>query len=439
MYAGSISLGSKWMIIGWWVSVGLIISASILQALPLELIRPEVRLTASDVKPAVHAKIYWPPTSQPAPAIIILHGFLGVSPHNRQAAQALATHGYVAMVLDYYGETGRLRPRDKEQRSKLWPVFERTIQHAIQYLQKQPEVDGNRIGLVGTSMGASLAMSAASLDPAIKAVVAYYGRPPSTLADRAANMPPLLTLQGAADSYVSVEHANLIRETLTQHGRTVVTHIYPGAQHNFNAQGRFYDPEISADAQQRALTFLAKYLQPADLSATAGKPRPTASLYDTALHFYTVDRPALTKLPGGDIEKLFALPIYSRAQYQHTDDRGRTFNLEKRRDWLKKWWKTNAKRGVSWLRVFKVEKVEQTDDTHGMVTYTMISSWEHEGRGTRGVILFPGQSSWEKKGAHWRIVATKRGRPYRVGSMALTGPAARSETAPEQVKQKPAN
>lgn len=441
MHIGQLFLRSRWMIIGFLAALGLIAQSSLLLALPLDPLLPEVRLTPPDVKPAVYGRIYRPAISQPAPAVIVMHGFSGIFPDYRQFAQDLAAQGYVAMMLDYYGETGRLRPRDKEQRRELWPVFEQTVQHAIQYLQTQPEVDGNRIGLVGISMGASLAVSTASLNPAVKAAVAYYGPAPKTLDDRAVNMPPLLVLHGDADSRVKVDHANTIRETLTRYDRTVVTHIYPGAGHGFNIRGRQYDAELAADAQKREFEFLATYLQPADPSSAdaAGAKPPPATLYDTALHFYTVDRPALTVLPGGDIEQLFALPVYDHTQYQHTDDRGRVYDLEKRRKALTRWWNLSEKRGYSWFRAYKVEAVEQTDDTHGEVTYIVINSWELAAKGMRGITLIEGMSSWEKQGDHWRIVATKTGRPYRAGSMAFTREKAKAETGPQQAKQKSAN
>ncbi len=421
--------------IAWLTGLGLITQVAATMALPMDFLLPEVRLTPADVKPAVYGKIYHPSTSQPSPAVIVLHGFSGIYPDYRQFAQTLAAQGYVAMVLDYYGETGRLRPRDREQRAKLWPVFERSVQNAIQYLDKQPEVDGSRIGLVGISMGASLAISTASLNSAVKAAVAYYGPAPKTLDDRAPNMPPLLILHGDADSRVSVDHAKTITEALTRHDRTVTTHIYPGAKHGFNIRGRAYDPALAADAQKREFEFLARYLQPT-APTTASTASPTATLYDTALHFYTVDRAALTALPGGDIDQLFALPIYDRAQYQHTDDRGRVFDIEKRRKILKGWWKRSAKRGYSWFRVYKVDSVEQTDDAHGTVRYTAISSWEHAGKGTRGMTLFPGMSSWEKQDGQWRIVATQTGRPYRAGSIARASQSAQETTKQQQAKQK---
>ncbi len=143
---------SKGSIPVWLACLGLLVQAATSLAQPARLHLPEIRLTLPDVKPGVYAQIYRPAAAVPAPAVVILHGFGGIFPAYRQLAQDLAAQSYVAMVLDYFAETGRF-PRDKKRRQQLWPTFERTVQQGIEYLQKQPEVDANRIGVVGFSMG----------------------------------------------------------------------------------------------------------------------------------------------------------------------------------------------------------------------------------------------------------------------------------------------
>ncbi len=227
-----------------------------------DVYRLEARLTAPDVKPGVYAKLYTPSSAEPAPAVVILHGRSGIFPVYHDFAQTLVSHGYIALVLDYYAETGGIPFRSEDYRRALWPTLERTVQQSVRYLLQRADVDANRIGIVGFSQGATLAVSTAGLTPAIKVAVAYYGYAPWTLEERAPKLPPLLILHGEADPWVKADHAHTMHQTLTSIGKTVEMHLYPEASHAFNVHSHFYRPHIAADAEQRTLSFLAQYLQP---------------------------------------------------------------------------------------------------------------------------------------------------------------------------------
>ncbi len=132
-------------------------------------------------------------------------------------------------------------------------------------------------------------------------------------------MPPLLVLRGDADSRVPVANAHTLHDTLVRHNKTVSMQIYPGAKHGFNIHGHIYDAQVAADAQQRVLTFLSTYLQPADVAAAPVPPPVAQTLYETAQHFYTVDLPT-RMIPKGDLDQLFALPLFDQTRYTYTDD-----------------------------------------------------------------------------------------------------------------------
>jgi acetyl esterase/lipase len=101
-------------------------------------------------------------------------------------------------------------------------------------------------------------------------VVAYYGRAPVSLGQYASTFPPALILHGDADSWIPVQHAYAIHDTLTKHGRTVAMHIYPGLVHGFDVHWQGHDPHATADARQRTLTFLAQHLRPMETTPAPG-------------------------------------------------------------------------------------------------------------------------------------------------------------------------
>jgi dienelactone hydrolase len=81
----------------------------------------------------------------------------------------------------------------------------RTVSDAITFAQAYPGVDKEKIGILGTSPGASLGMMAASQDPRVTAVADFCGLIPEVALPLVQRMPPTLILHGAADPVVPVE------------------------------------------------------------------------------------------------------------------------------------------------------------------------------------------------------------------------------------------
>ncbi len=100
-----------------------------------------------------------PPDPGRHAAVIVLGGFNGGIP---AGAFDFARLGYSALALAYFG--AKPLPNDLDR----IPV--ETVSHAIDWLDGNPTVDPTRIGVVGVSDGAALALLAAALDPRIKAV-----------------------------------------------------------------------------------------------------------------------------------------------------------------------------------------------------------------------------------------------------------------------------
>ena len=107
------------------------------------------------------------------PAVVMCAGFSLVKevwlPLN---AQALNDAGYVTLNFDYrtFGESGG------EPRCRLVPQMQvQDVRNALSFLHTRPEVDHNKLGLYGMSLGASVALGAAGVDDRVKAMVAVAG------------------------------------------------------------------------------------------------------------------------------------------------------------------------------------------------------------------------------------------------------------------------
>jgi pimeloyl-ACP methyl ester carboxylesterase len=106
----------------------------------------------------------------PFPAIILCHGF-GGSCHGAghpELARTLEHAGYAALRFDFRG-CGK---SEGERGSVICEEEVDDLRNAIKFLQTQPGIDRAGIGLVGASLGGSLAIQVAATTPQIKLCVA---------------------------------------------------------------------------------------------------------------------------------------------------------------------------------------------------------------------------------------------------------------------------
>lgn len=106
------------------------------------------------------------------PAVIVLSGSEGGFRHEQAAL--LASEGYTAFALAYFIH-GQREYTDLPHAfpSKIHNIPLEYFKKAIDYLQQQPNVDPNKIGIVGTSRGAELALLLGSVFLELRCVVAY--------------------------------------------------------------------------------------------------------------------------------------------------------------------------------------------------------------------------------------------------------------------------
>jgi carboxymethylenebutenolidase len=130
----------------------------------------------------------------------------------------------------------------------------KTLWDSVSFVSRQPHVDPERIGLLGFSLGAYLALSNAAIDTRIRVVVDFFGGLPKEMKFFMRRLCPVLILHGEADQTVPVEEAYHLQKVLEKKGIAYEMQIYPGAGHGFSG-------EISRDAGLRTLTFLTKYLR----------------------------------------------------------------------------------------------------------------------------------------------------------------------------------
>lgn len=199
--------------------------------------------------------LYSPSRPGRYPAIVILHGSNGpVSDFVGGYAQQLADQGFVIALIHYFDRTNTTPYPSFSLMEKNFPAWTQTIRDGISYLNQNPRVEKDSIGLLGVSLGGFLSTAVSSADPRVKAVVNVSGGIPPAVIKDAKKMAPTLILHGDADRTVPVEQAYDLESVLKRTGTPYEIEIYPGEGHMFHGDAQF-------DAMTRALGFLDSHLR----------------------------------------------------------------------------------------------------------------------------------------------------------------------------------
>jgi carboxymethylenebutenolidase len=192
------------------------------------------------------------------PVVVLLHGVGGIGPPDagsplREQARRLARLGFVALIPHYFDRTGA-KLNNARRNARYYDIWMETVSDAVTYAGRLPQADRRRVGLLGFSLGGSVALSNAMVDPRVTAVVEYFGSlvgaPPLQLP----TMPPTLILHGDADRTIPVSEARKLSALFNEWQVRFEIKIYPGAGHGF----RGVDEE---DAWKRTVDFFARHLK----------------------------------------------------------------------------------------------------------------------------------------------------------------------------------
>ncbi len=187
------------------------------------------------------------------PAIIGLHGSGGGHASMAEPASLLAAQGYAVYVLHYFERTETAQIDSLQTVFRHFPAWMKTLWDAVSFVARQPSVDPERIGLLGFSLGAYLALSAAAIDSRVKIVVDYFGGFPKEMKLFMRRFCPVLILHGEQDATVPVAEAYHLQQMLEKKQIPYEMKIYPGVGHGFSG-------EIWRDSGLRTLAFLNQHL-----------------------------------------------------------------------------------------------------------------------------------------------------------------------------------
>ena len=191
---------------------------------------------------SITATLYAP--SRPAPAVILLHPLTRSREDWRTVGARLADAGVVALALDLRGH-GASDPPPAGSGGRELAGMSLDIKAARAFLAGRREVLQGRVGLLGASVGANLAVLAAADDPSVRTLALlspgldYRGLRTEAALNRYGGRPALL-VGSLEDNYVMISMRRLAGQGAGRGTREQV--VLDGAGHGTVMVGRH--PEL---------------------------------------------------------------------------------------------------------------------------------------------------------------------------------------------------
>lgn len=202
----------------------------------------------------ISVEVFTPEREGYFPVVCALHGSGGLNNTGAlKIGELLAQQGFCVFVPHYFMATGT-RWADPATIWREFPNWLRVVSDCLDFASKHPKADANRIGLIGFSLGAYLALALGTQQPRIRAIVDFFGGLTDYFVEGLANLAPVLILHGEADKTVPVSEAHKLARILAERDLPYEMKVYKNAGHGFHG----FD---MMDAGQRTYNFLKNHLK----------------------------------------------------------------------------------------------------------------------------------------------------------------------------------
>lgn len=207
-----------------------------------------------------------------APAVLIVHDWMGPSEYSERRAREIAALGYVGMAADVYGKNHR--PKDKGEAGKMAGAYKadrsklrRHVQAALDFLRKRPQTDTKQVAAMGYCFGGTTVLELARSGADIVSAICFHGGLAADAAVKTSKIKAkVLALHGADDPNVPPAEVAAFEDEMRGAGVDWQLVAYGGAVHSFtdpragndNSKGAAYNAKADARSWETMKQFLAE-------------------------------------------------------------------------------------------------------------------------------------------------------------------------------------
>src|SRR5262249_44651560 len=200
------------------------------------------------------------PGGGPRPGVIVVQEAFGLNAHIKDVTRRIAAEGYVALAPDMFWRGGKGRTAGYDQLPQALQLMGELnddnvvadVGSAIAYLESQPFVRRDRIGITGFCMGGRVSyLAACKLPGKIRAAAPFYGGG-IPVHETEHLQAPVLAFFGEDDPFIPLDNVEALKNEAKRFGKNVEVVVYPKAPHGFFCNERdSYRPEAAKDSWER--------------------------------------------------------------------------------------------------------------------------------------------------------------------------------------------
>ena len=208
------------------------------------------------------------------PGVLVVHEWWGHNQHARNAADRLASAGYVAFALDLFGKDKVTTHPDSAQAfvaesMQVAEALPARFDTALQLLRRDEHVDSVRIGAIGYCFGGAVVLHMARAGTDLRAVGTFHAALAARISAEPGKVKPrLLVMTGGSDPMVPAEAVAAFEKEMTDAKVTYRVITYAAAKHGFTnpaadksgMPGLAYDAEADRKSWAELLKFFKKSL-----------------------------------------------------------------------------------------------------------------------------------------------------------------------------------
>jgi carboxymethylenebutenolidase len=202
-----------------------------------------------------------PASSDPAPAVVMIHEWWGLNHDTTVLADALAREGFVVLAADAFRGSVAQSPADARKQVTETPreQIAADLDAALDFLRSHPRVDANRVAALGFCFGGTQAMYMGTRNPELSGVVIFYGGGPIQDAAQLGSMKeagPVLGIYGKEDGSIPAEQVRKFQQAMEARGVENTITIYPGVGHAFVKSNTYRNGGAAEQAWNQMVTYL---------------------------------------------------------------------------------------------------------------------------------------------------------------------------------------